>query len=154
MDQLKFRSVIPYIAVLGGMLAMVGCNSGVKPQKAIPAQASTGQSAAKEGPVTMVSIPDDIGCSVKGMQIMSMIGSNGETNNTSGSVKGVTCWIKDKKPVKKDIPLASETITDGMLPTKRFGNLQISQENNINSNGLYMAIGSDKLKAFRDYLQQ
>jgi catabolite regulation protein CreA len=75
--------------------------------------------------------------------------------NTSGSVKGVTCWISGKKPgKKKDIPLASNAITDGMLPTKQFGNLQITPENNINSNGLYMAIGSDKLKSFGEYLQQ
>jgi hypothetical protein len=40
-----------------------------------------------------------------------------------------------------------------MLPTKLFGNLQITPENNVNSNGIYMAIGSDKLQAFREYLQ-
>ncbi len=99
-----------------------------------------------------VEIPDDIGCSISCMQYEMIVGSN----ETNGSVKAVTCWIKGGNPVqKKDIPLASTEITHGMLPTEQFGNLKITGSANLMSEeGLSMAIESSKVKSFREYLQK
>jgi hypothetical protein len=101
-----------------------------------------------------VSIPDDINCSVQGMSYESRVGAGGQLVNTSGSATGVTCWMSKNPKVKKPVPLTSTKITDGMLPTKEFGNLQITPVNSITSNGLYMAIGSDKVDSLREYLQK
>ncbi len=103
----------------------------------------------------MVPIPDDIRCSHEGYHYVQGVGRNGETLNTNGGVEGVSCWILGKRPgQKKEIPLASTEIAGGMLATKQFGNLQITFENNIQSDGFYMAIGRDKVESFRDYLQK
>jgi len=102
----------------------------------------------------MVPMPDDIGCTLKGMQIELSVDANGEAKPPRGSVKGITCWIEGNKPVKKDIPLASGTVKEGMLSTKQFGKIEITQGRDISADTLSMAIGSDKLTAFREYLQQ
>jgi hypothetical protein len=112
------------------------------------------QTFAQQPAPGFVPIPDDINCSVQGMSYRSSVGQGGQMVNTSGSATGVTCWMSRSPNVKKPIPLASTTMTDGMLPTKDFGNLQITPVNSITSNGLYMAIGSDKVDSLREYLHK
>jgi hypothetical protein len=98
-----------------------------------------------------VLIPDDIHCSIQGMIFAGNEAVNGGEFSPS-SVDEVTCSMSGKSPeVKKAIPLASTTISGGMLPTKEFGNLQIAGSN---PGTLSMAISSHKLQLLRQYLQR
>jgi hypothetical protein len=101
-----------------------------------------------------VELPADIDCSLRGISYESRVGANGQMVSTAGSVQGVTCWMTNSPNNKKEIALAATTIANGMLPTKEFGDLQITPINSLTSVGVFMAIGSDKLQAFKDYLQK
>jgi hypothetical protein len=130
-------------------------NAGQK--AASPAQAPQKTAAGKSSAAVpmFVPMPKDIQCELHGVSYRSVVGANGQLNNTSGSVDGVTCWVSGKSPEqKKDIPLVSSTISDGMLQTKDFGNLKLSPTNNINSTATGMAIRSDRVQALRNFLAQ
>jgi hypothetical protein len=100
-----------------------------------------------------VPLPEDITCSLQGVYFTSAVG---EQNSTNGGAKGLTCWITGKKSkVKKiSVPLASTKITNGILPTKDFGNFKLSSNNNIMSPGMSVDIESDKVESLREYLQK
>ncbi len=119
----------------------------------VPPQTTSDTSSAAV-PV-FVPMPQDIQCSVQGMSFMMAAGKNGELPNIDGSVRGVTCWLPGKTPEqKKDVPLVSTKITDGMLPTKDFGDLKLTTPRNLNSPAIGIAIQSDKLQLLREFLQK
>jgi len=74
-----------------------------------------------------------------------------------GSVQGVTCWISDQGPErKKEIPIASQIVTAGLLSTKDYGDFQLTYIH-PNRNTVTVAIsGIDKnhLQSFMDFLQK
>lgn len=109
---------------------------------------------AKAAPV-LVPMPKDIQCELSGMSFRSVVGANAQLTETSGSVDGVTCWITGKTPEqKKDVSLASNDITRGMLTTKDFGKWKVMPQNSINSSGLSISVRRDKLPSLRAFLQK
>ncbi len=128
-------------------------------------QQAFAQTAQKAAPVKaapmFVPLPQDIQCSLEGMSFRSTVGKNGELVNTDGSVEGVTCWlVKSVVQVapdpsqKKAIPLASTTITNGMLSTKDFGAFKLSPTNNLYSTATGIAIRNDRVQPLRNFLAQ
>jgi len=147
--------LIVLIALTTSGLASAQTNAGQK--AASPATAAQKTAAGKSSAAVpmFVPMPKDIQCELNGVSYRSVVGANRQLNNTSGSVDGVTCWVSGKSPEqKKDIPLVSSTISDGMLQTKDFGNLKLSPTNNINSTATGMAIRSDKVQPLRTFLAQ
>jgi hypothetical protein len=103
--------------------------------------------------LTFVPMPEDIRCSFRGYYDLSTF-ENGEFH-TDGGVEAVTCWVSGEGPEqKKDIPLASTKFTDGMLPTKDFGNFKLTSGNNVYSAALAVAILSGKVQSLREFLQK
>ena len=103
----------------------------------------------------LVPMPKDIQCELSGMSSRSVVGANAQLTETSGSVDGVTCWITGKTPEqKKEVSLASNGITRGMLTTKDFGKWKVTPQNSMSSSGLSIAIRRDKLPSFRAFLQK
>lgn len=123
---------------------------------AIIGQQANAQSTApvKAAPV-FVPMPKDIQCELSGMSFRSAVGANAQPTETSGSVDGVACWITGKTPEqKKDVSLASNDITRGMLTTKDFGKWKVTPLNSVNSSGLSIAIRHDNLPSLRAFLQK
>jgi hypothetical protein len=120
-------------------------------QKPESAKGAGSVSNADQTVDAFVSLPDDIGCSFRGIEFESVVGSN----KMNGSVDGITCWIGNKISAhKKDIALASTEISDRMLPTKNFGDFKLGSENNLMDPGISVAIRRDKLQLFRDFLSE
>ena len=111
------------------------------------------QAFAQDAMPGFVDLPADIGCSLQEMSYESTVGEGGKLTNTSGTVQSIPCWLKGNTPVKrKDIPLTSTRINGSLVPTKDFGDLQITPINSISSSGIYMAIRTEKLPVLREYL--
>jgi len=146
-------------AVISIMLTMMACKKDAT-SAAPRAAGSETKNAAVPAPGgnqvadVFVPVPEDVQCSVQGMYQLADIGPKGEVSKTRGSVKGITCWIVGSTPKhKRDVPLASTSITDGMLPTKDFGDFQITPTNNIYSSAVGIAVRRSKLQPFREFLQ-
>jgi hypothetical protein len=119
-------------------------------------QDALAQTAQKAAPV-FVPMPKDIQCSARHLKVSIKLTVDGKSGsmvevNTPTSAEGITCAISGSSPGhKKEVPLASTKITRGMLPTKDFGDLKITITGN---SGTRIAISSDKLQSFRDFLKQ
>jgi hypothetical protein len=113
------------------------------------------RTAPKKAPSAFVPLPKDIQCAVQGMSFRSTVGNNGELVNTGGSVEGLTCKMVGTAPTQeKEVPLAATEISNGMLPTKDFGNFKLTPVNDINSTVIGISIRRDKLPSFREFLQK
>jgi hypothetical protein len=98
---------------------------------------------------TFVPLSDDIDCTLQGMSFWGTASDNGLM---SGSVAAIDCRITSaEKGKRKRIPLVSTKLTHGMLTTKDFGILRITVPE-FNSPGVELAIYSDKLQSFREFL--
>lgn len=152
----RLRTLLIVVAVIANRgPASAQTDAGQKVASSAPAAPKTAAGKSSAVVPRFVPMPKDIQCELHGVSYMSVVGANGQMNNTSGSVDGVTCWILGKSPEqKKDIPIVSSTITDGILKTKDFGNLKLSPTNNISSAATGMAIRSDKVQLLRTFLAQ
>ena len=139
--------------LLAAAAAAASAQTSVKPAAPAanaPKPTAPARSTTSEG---FVYLPEEIRCSLKGLNYRSMVGSNGELANTNGSVSGITCHASGKSEgPEKQIDLALTEITGGMLPTKQFGNLLIQPVNSLTSSGLSIAIERRKLNALRKFL--
>jgi len=136
------------------VLALFGISQQTFAQKTTPTNAA---------PV-FVTIPADIQCYIV----------SGATRFEAGNTPPPPIWGTDDSVVllvvqelgchiagksnsdDKKIALASTEVTDGMLRTKDFGELRLGDGPGgvASGNGIRIAIRSDKLQAFRNFLQK
>lgn len=110
--------------------------------------------ARKASAPAFVPLPRDIQCSLQGLSYTPAVGAANEAAEGNGAVEHVTCWIAAKTPVqKKDLPLASNTITRGVVLTRNFGRLRIAPTNGGTSSGVAIAIRSNQLPSLKAFLQ-
>jgi hypothetical protein len=120
---------------------------------------SLGQTAfgQKQSP-SFIPLPKDIDCSLLRTSFSAHADQNGKMV-VSGSVGKFVCWIIEKgNKGKKQVPLASNMISHGMLPTKDFGSIVIEMSSVIDggsdSPALRLLIHRDKVPLLRDFLQK
>lgn len=130
----------------GVLLAVILLAPKAPTQQPIPAR--------KAPAPAFLPLPRDIQCSLQGLSYTRVAGAAGETANSNGAVQHVICWIAGKTPLqKKDLPLASNTITREFVLTRNFGRLRIAPTNSGASSGVAIAIRSDQLPSLRAFLQ-
>jgi hypothetical protein len=174
------RSAFFVILLAVVCIGLQSCAKKTTPANAVPeAKKTTPANAAPEvknttsanaAPV-FVPMPDDIKCKMFGVNYSTVITADGSKASTTFSlVKKVTChktaesnftkvsrnvYIRHLVTQEKEIPLASTKVTDGMLPTIDFGELELTcKTENQPDLGVRIAIRRDKLQSFRDYLQK
>lgn len=110
---------------------------------------------AKAVPV-FVPMPKDIQCELGGLSAGSIdVGTNSLKVNHGYWAHDVTCWIVGQAPEqKKDVPIASGDIVNGILSTNTFGKLRINIGNGSSSGAVSIAIRRDKLQALRAFLSK
>jgi hypothetical protein len=131
------------LVIFASLLAATACKKGPSPAPANANQATE----------EFVPLPGDIRCSLPGLSF-AFTYETASSEKMNGSVKGVTCWIAGKSPErKKEISLASNDITGGLLPTKDHGNLLFTAPQSSRTS-LTIAIGADHLRSFTAFLQE
>lgn len=114
--------------------------------------------AQKQSP-SFIPLPKDIDCSLLGTSFSAHADENGKMI-VNGSVGKFVCWIIGKgKRDKKLVPLASNTVSHGMLPTKDFGSIIIEMSSVMDmsvsdSPALRLLIRREKVSSLRDFLQK
>jgi hypothetical protein len=119
MNQLRFRSVLRCIAVVGVILAMTGCKSDVTPQTTTSAQPGT--SDAK--PVVAAQSSADELVPVKANCIVYHSGYDGivvapGVSEPSGTVASLKCS-------GKKVEITSSKMVKGIILTKDFGKVKV-----------------------------